>query len=157
MCSFQLEDASGTIAVTVFPREYALLKERIEEERVVLLTGEVQYREQRDEVGILCSKMEPVQSVEAEMNRQRHMVWFTLHACDSESDVSRSDAILKVQDLYACLNQAQKGHDCYEIRVCSDEWVVRLTPLENIFDFTPALRQKLVHIVGEENIQVQPL
>jgi DNA polymerase-3 subunit alpha len=158
MCSFQLEDALGSIAVTVFPRDYAALKELIEEERVVLLTGEAQYREQRDEVTILCSKIEPIRSVEEEMNRQRQMVWFTLHSCrEKNNEIALSDAIMKVQELHACLRDVEKGYDCYEILVCDEEWIARLTPLENSFAFTPPLRQKLVKILGEENIQVQPL
>lgn len=157
MCSFQLEDAAGGIAVTVFPRVYTELKEQIVEEGVVLLTGEVQYRAERDEVGILCSKMVPIRSVEEEMNRQRNMVWLTVYTCSDEDELGVSNAKLKVHDLHTCLSHAEKGHDCYEILVCSDEWTARLTPLENAFSFTPALRQKLAAIVGEENMQIQPL
>lgn len=157
MCSFQLDDAVGSIAVTVFPREYASLGETIEEGRVVLLTGEVQYREQRDEVTILCSKIEPIQSVEEEVNRQRQMVWLTLSSCRDDNEVTISNAIMKVQELYACLSHVERGHDCYEILVCDQEWTTRLTPLENTFAFTPLVRQRLVEILGAENIQVQPL
>ncbi|GHO49215.1 DNA polymerase III subunit alpha [Ktedonospora formicarum] len=80
MCSFTLEDAQGGMVVTVFPRDYETFKAYIEEDKVVLLTGETQYREQRDEVNVLCNKIEPLQAVEKEMNRQRHLVWFTLHS-----------------------------------------------------------------------------
>ncbi|EFH85680.1 DNA polymerase III subunit alpha [Ktedonobacter racemifer] len=155
MCSFTLEDAQGGMVVTVFPRDYETFKEHIEEDKVVLLTGETQYREQRDEVNVLCSKIEPLQAVEKEMNRQRHLIWFTLHSWGGD-EIAISDAKIKVQDLHACLRRAEKGHDLYEIEVCNGEWCARLTPHENTIDFTPLLHQQVAKILGEENIKIQP-
>jgi hypothetical protein len=97
-----------------------------------------------------------VKAVEEEMNRQRYMVWLTLSAPD-EDELAISDAKMKVQDLHACLRGAEKGHDLYEIVICSDEWSVRLTPHENSFAFTPGLHEQLSKIVGNENIQTHPL
>jgi DNA-directed DNA polymerase III (polc) len=156
MCSFQLEDAVGSIAVTVFPRDYAILKELIREEQVLLLTGETQYREPRDEVTILCSKIEPIHAVEEEMNRQRSLVWLTIHVA-GDNDIAASDATMKVQELHSCLKHADKGQDRYEIVICHAEWSTLLTPRENSVALTPHLRQQLVTILGAENIQTHPL
>jgi DNA polymerase-3 subunit alpha len=156
MCSFQFEDATGSIAVTVFPREYASFKDQIEDEKVVILAGEAQYREQRDEVNVICNRITPVKAVEEEMNRQRQMVWFTLHSYEGDDDLVLSNAKLKVLDLYDCLSRAEKGHDMFEIEVANGEWVARLTPLTNTFAFTPILRQQVAQILGAENITVQP-
>jgi DNA polymerase-3 subunit alpha len=157
MCSFHLEDAEGGIAVTVFPRDYEVLKGTIQEEQVVLLTGEAQYREQRDEVNILCSKIEPIQSVEEEMDRQRRLVWLTVDVPVEDDQRAVSDAKMKVSDLYTCLRKhGEKGHDSFEILVRHDDWLAHIAVPENTFAFTPALRQKLVGILGEKNIEVQP-
>ncbi|GHO61221.1 hypothetical protein KSC_001130 [Ktedonobacter sp. SOSP1-52] len=156
MCSFTLEDAQGGMMVTVFPRDYETFKAYIEEDKVVLLIGETQYREQRDEVNVLCNKIEPLQAVEKEMNRQRHLIWFTLHSWGGD-EVAISDAKIKVQDLHACLRRADRGHDLYEIEVCNGEWCARLTPHENTIDFTPQIHQQVANILGEENITVQPM
>nr|BBH85446.1 DNA-directed DNA polymerase [Thermosporothrix sp. COM3] len=157
MCGFQLEDAEGSIGVIVFPRALNELQEQIEEGRIVMLSGEACYREQRDEVVIQCATIEPVQAVETEMNRQRSLVWFTLHSCPESDSVALSNTLSQVQDLHTCLHNAEKGYDCYEIQVISTEWSVRLTPPDNTFHFTDELRQRLAAIVGEENIYVQPL
>src|SRR5260370_12164018 len=58
MCVVQLEDVTGTIGVTVFPRVYEETAELWVEDSVVIVYGEGQVR--RDESGILCNKVKPV-------------------------------------------------------------------------------------------------
>ncbi|HXZ06027.1 MAG TPA: DNA polymerase III subunit alpha, partial [Ktedonobacteraceae bacterium] len=53
MCVVQLEDMTGSIGVTVFPRTYEETAELWIEDSVVIVSGEVQVR--RDEPGILCN------------------------------------------------------------------------------------------------------
>lgn len=55
MCVTQLEDMSGRISITVFPRVYAETTEIWVEDAVVIIRGDVQIRQ--DEPTILCTSV----------------------------------------------------------------------------------------------------
>src|SRR5437763_15053938 len=62
MCVVKLEDMSGSISVTVFPRAYEQTTELWIEDTVVIVLGEVQIR--NDEVNIVCDSAERFHAVE---------------------------------------------------------------------------------------------
>jgi DNA polymerase-3 subunit alpha len=145
MCVIQLEDMYGTIGVTVFPKVYEQTAELWVEDSVVIIHGDVQVR--RDEPGILCNSVVPVKSVEEEMNRKHYQVWLTVHLSGS-NDISVSDDIMKVQDVYRFI-QERPGHDHYEILVENGEWAVRLAPGDNTMYYSDELHAKLEEILGK--------
>jgi len=153
MCVVQLEDVTGTIGVTVFPRVYEETAELWVEDSVVIVHGEVQVR--RDEPGILCNKVKPVKAVEEEMNRKRYQVWLRLER-SGDDDLSVSDDVMKVQEIYRHLTE-RPGRDHYEIVISNGEWEARLTPNNNTMHYTSELRAKLESVLGTGMVEVQEL
>jgi DNA polymerase-3 subunit alpha len=153
MCIVQLEDMTGTIGVTVFPRTYEETAELWVEDGVVIVYGEVQVR--RDEPGILCNKVVPVQAVEEEMNRKRYLLWLKLER-SGDNEVAVSNDVIKVQEIYRYLTE-RPGRDHYEIVISNGEWEARLTPSNNTMHYTSELRAKLESILGPGMVEVQEL
>ena len=123
MCVVQLEDAFGSINVTIFPRLYEETTDLWVEETVLIVRGEVQVR--RDEAGILCNSAEQLKAVEEEMNRKKYHVWITVQLTGSD-EKAVSDDMLRVYDVYNCIRD-KPGRDLYDIWVCNGEWQVLLT------------------------------
>ncbi len=151
MCIVQLEDMTGTIGVTVFPRLYEETAELWVEDTVVIVYGEVQIR--NDEPGILCNKVKPVKAVEEEMNRKRYQIWLRIER-SGDDDLSISDDVMKVQEVYRHLTE-RPGRDHYEIVIANGEWEARLTPSNNTMHYTSELRTKLEDVLGTGMVKVQ--
>jgi DNA polymerase III subunit alpha len=150
MCVVRLEDAYGSIGVTIFPKVYEQTAELWEEDTVVIVRGEVQVR--RDEAGILCNSVERVKAVEEEMNRKQYQVWLTLHLSGPD-EVAISNDVMKVQDVYRYI-QERPGRDHYEVLVANGEWQVRMTPNDNTMYYSKELHTKLENLLGEGAVEV---
>jgi DNA polymerase-3 subunit alpha len=151
MCVVQLEDMTGTIGVTIFPRTYEETAELWVEGTVVIVRGEVQVR--RDEPGVLCNSVKAVKAVEEEMNRKQYQVWLTVNLSGSD-ELSVSNDILKVQDVYRHI-QERPGRDHFEILVVNKDWQVRLAPGNNTLDYCPELHNTLESILGAGTVEAQ--
>ena len=151
MCIVQLEDMTGSIGVTVFPRTYEETAEIWAEDTVVIVSGEVQVR--RDEPGILCNAVEQLHAIEEEMNRKQYQVWITLQLSGSD-DKSISNDRIRVMDLYNCIRD-QPGRDHYDIFVVNGEWKALLTPKDNTMHYSDILIQQLEEALqGLGNVEV---
>ncbi len=151
MCVVQLEDMTGSIGVTVFPRTYEDTAELWAEDTVVIVSGEVQMR--RDEPGILCNTVEQLHAIEEEMNRKQYQISITLQLSGSD-EKSISNDRMRVMDLYNCIRD-QPGRDHYEIYVANGEWQALLTPKDNTMHYSGTLHQKLEEALqGLGNINV---
>lgn len=144
MCMARLEDRDGTISVTVFPRVYEQDPELWQEQTVLLVTGEVQMR--NDEPTIVCERAERFEGLEAEVNRQQHEVWITLQL-SGEDERAISNDKMRVQDLYNCL-RSKPGRDHYELLIENGEWTVSLTPGDNTMSYTPEVHKELEGILN---------
>src|SRR5437667_1084945 len=151
MCCVQLEDMTGSIGVTVFPRTYEETAELWAEDTVVIVNGEVQVR--RDEPGILCNTVEQLHAIEEEMNRKQYQIWITLQLSGSDEKSISNDRI-RVMDIYNCIRD-QPGRDHYEILVANGEWQALLTPKDNTMHYSDTLHQKLeAALQGLGNIEI---
>ncbi len=151
MCVVQLEDMSGSIGVTVFPRTYEETAELWAEDTVVIVSGEVQVR--RDEPGILCNNAEQLHAIEEEMNRKHYQIWITLQLSGSDEKSISNDRI-RVMDIYNCIRD-QPGRDHYEVLVANGEWQALLTPKDNTMHYSDSLHQKLEEALqGLGNVEV---
>jgi DNA polymerase III subunit alpha len=151
MCVVQLEDMTGSIGVTVFPRTYEETSELWAEDSVVIVSGEVQVR--RDEPGILCNNVEQLHAIEEEMNRKQYQIWITLQLSGSDEKSISNDRI-RVMDIYNCIRD-QPGRDHYEILVANGEWQALLTPKDNTMHYSDSLHQKLEEVLqGQGNVEV---
>ena len=151
MCVVQLEDMTGSIGITIFPRIYENTAELWAEDTVVIVSGEVQVR--RDEAGILCNTVEQLHAIEEEMNRKQYQIWITLQLSGSDEKSISNDRI-RVMDIYNCIRD-QPGRDHYEILVANGEWQALLTPKDNTMHYSGALLQKLEEALqGLGNVEV---
>ena len=151
MCVVQLEDMTGSIGVTVFPRTYEDTAELWAEDTVVIVSGEVQVR--RDEPGILCNAVEQLHAIEEEMNRKQFQIWITLQLSGTDEKSISNDRI-RVMDIYNCIRD-QPGRDHYEILVANGEWQALLTPKDNTMHYSDTLLQKLEEALqGLGNVEV---
>ncbi len=151
MCVVQLEDETGTIGVTIFPRLYEDDPEVWAEGTVVIVRGEVQVR--RDEPGLLCNSVKQVKAVEEEMNRKQYQIYLTINLTGTD-DLAVSNDILKVQDIYRHI-QERPGRDHFEILVANKEWWVRLAPGNNTLDYSPELHATLEEILGTGMVEAR--
>jgi DNA polymerase-3 subunit alpha len=153
MCMAQLEDVSGSIGVTIFPRLYEHVADWLIKESVVIVRGEVQVR--NDEAGIICNSLEPLKAAEEEIERKHYQLWITIHL-SGEDERSVSNDIMKVQELSTCL-RAYPGRDLFELLVENEEWRVRLTPAENTVGYSRELHERIEAILGKNSIEAQLL
>ncbi|HLI68431.1 MAG TPA: DNA polymerase III subunit alpha [Ktedonobacteraceae bacterium] len=144
MCMARLEDMHGSIGVTVFPRAYEPDPELWVENTVIILTGEVQVR--NDEVQILCEKAERFEGVEEEMNRKQYRVWIRLELSGSDERAVSDDKI-RVQNLWNCIRE-QPGRDHYELVVANGEWEAPLIPRVDTLHYEK-VRDELEAILGD--------
>jgi DNA polymerase-3 subunit alpha len=149
MAVAKLEDMSGSIDVTIFPKTYEHTQDLWTVDQVVIVRGTVQIR--NDEPGILCDGVEVLNQVEEEMNRKQYLVWLTIK-CSGTDEVAISNDIMKVQDLYRCV-QEFPGRDQYEILVENGEWSTRLTPAENGIAYCQRLHERLEIILGKGMVE----
>src|SRR5947209_2716698 len=149
MCVVQLEDAFGSINVTIFPRLYEETTDLWVEETVLIVRGEVQVR--RDEAGILCNSAEKLKAVEEEMNRKKEHDWITVQLTGSD-EKAISDDIVRVYDVHNCIRD-KPGRDLYDIWVCNGEWQVLLTPSNNTMHYSQEVHDKLEAVLGKGAIE----
>ena len=143
MCVARLEDVSGSIGITVFPRAYEQKPDIWQDKAVMLITGEVQMR--NDEPTILCDKAELFEGLDEEMNRKQYDVWVTLKLSGND-DLAVSNDKMRVDSIYTCMRNAP-GRDHYYLLVENGEWKAHLTPSNNTTHYTPEMRERLVSIL----------
>ncbi|GCE29461.1 DNA-directed DNA polymerase [Dictyobacter alpinus] len=151
MCVVQLEDMTGSMGVTVFPRVYAESSAIWEENAVVIIRGEVQIR--HDEPNILCNTVSELQAVEEEMNRKRYHLWLHM-LLSGEDELSVSNDLIKVHKLKHCIQQ-HPGRDHYDIIVSDHEWQALLTPDNNTLGYSQTLTASLETILGKGMVEVR--
>jgi DNA polymerase-3 subunit alpha len=151
MCIARMEDVTGSISITVFPRAYEQNPTLWEEKRVLLVTGEVQVR--NDEPTILCDKAEPFEGLDEEMNRKQYDVWVTLKLSGTD-ELAVSNDKMRVQNIYNCIRHTP-GRDHYYLLVENGEWTAHLTPSNNTTCYSPQMREELIDILkGLGNVKV---
>jgi DNA polymerase-3 subunit alpha len=140
MCVGRLEDMYGSVSITVFPRLFEQDQDLWQDNTVVILSGEVQLR--NDEIQIVCDKAERFSGLEDEMNRKEYEVWITFQL-SGESEREVSDDIMRVHAIHKCVRAAQ-GRDHYYLRVANGVWTAQLTPEDNTLQYSPELEATLL-------------
>ena len=143
MCVARLEDMYGSVNVTVFPRQYEQNQDLWVENKVIILSGEVQMR--NDEATILCDRAEEFKGFDEEVNRKQHDVWITLKLSGNDERAVSNDK-MRMQDIYNCV-RAQEGRDHYYLMIENGEWKAHLTPNDNTMHYTPDVRVQLAGIL----------
>jgi DNA polymerase-3 subunit alpha len=150
MAFIELEDAAGTIEVTVFPRVYEATSGIWEEDAVVLLTGKVEVREET--IKILCETAEPFPVAETDLEQHHHLVQIILQRTHNDTlDLARADNLLTLVRRY------HDGMDRYEIVVRNDRWEAVLVPEEDSIRYCPEFHVAAEELLGAGAVHVQPL
>jgi DNA polymerase III subunit alpha len=149
MCVVQLEDAYGSVGVTIFPRIYEQTAELWVEDAVVIVRGEVQVR--RDEAGVLCNGVEQLKAIEEEMNRKKYHVWITVRLSGTDELAVSNDRV-RIYDVYNCIRD-KPGRDLYDIWVCNGE--VLLTPHNNTMYYSAEVHARLEALLGAGAVEAK--
>jgi len=150
MAFVELEDTSGTVEVTVFPRIYEATSAVWAEDTVVLLTGKVEVRE--DTIKILCETAETFEVDGAELERRRHLVQIVLERTHNDIlDLARAD------NLHNLVRRYRDGLDRYEIVVRNQRWEAVLTPAEDAIRYCPEFHSDAEQLLGPGTVHAFPL
>lgn len=152
MCMARLEDMHGSVHITVFPQTYEKDPDLWAENTVVILSGDVQIR--NDEPTILCDTAERFTGLEEEVNRKHYEVWITLRLSGND-ERAVSDDKMRVQALSTYLRTCP-GRDHYYLCVENEEWQAHLTPSENALAYSPEVQASLISILcGRGEVQAK--
>ncbi len=141
MCMARLEDMHGSVHITVFPRQYEQNPDLWVENKVLILSGEVQMR--NDEPTILCDKADEFNGLAEEMNRKQYDVWITLEL-SGDDDLAVSNDTMRMKDIYRCVRETP-GRDHYYLLFDTGECCIHLTPDDNTLSYSPEIRARLVN------------
>ncbi|MCL4508307.1 MAG: OB-fold nucleic acid binding domain-containing protein, partial [Chloroflexi bacterium] len=138
-----LEDLSGTVEVTVFPRVFDATRDVWETDRILLIQGKL---EQRGEgFQIMCETVQ--QYAEDDQISMHHLCITVPPLQDPVSDRLRLENVAKA------LRNA-KGSDTVEVRVRTSIGTVRLDTSTLRTQWTPELEERIRQLLGREAITV---
>ena len=144
-----MQTPSGQVEVTVFPRLYEQTADLWQDDRVLLITGKVELRD--DQPKIIADSAEVFEVTEEELSRQKHLLRITL----TRSGKDTVD-IIAVQDAYRAI-QRYSGGDRYELVVRNGSWMARLEPKDNHIGYCPELHAELEKHLGPGSVEVSTL
>jgi len=161
-----LEDLDGRIEVMVWPRVYANTRDLWQEGNILLVEGKVRLRDDRVQLNcdiVRCYQPEaapaeemaavkpsevPVVAEEAPVKSRRLIVTIT-QSGDEASDIAYLHKLIDTL-------RGFPGQDEVNLKVISEGKVIKLK-LSNMYaNYCPELHQRLVELVGEEGIGLEP-
>jgi len=167
-----LEDLDGRIEVMVWPKVYATTKDLWQEGNILLVEGKVKLRDEQVQLNcdcVRCYQPEAAQGEEVVTPQSGEMpvvaAETAAHATSAESrrlviDITQtSDEDSDVAYLHKLINILRDfpGEDEVSLRVINEGKVVNLK-LSNIsISYCPELHQRLVEMVGEEGLRLEPM
>jgi DNA polymerase-3 subunit alpha len=149
MAAAIVEDMTGQVEVTIFPRTYEQTAELWQDDNILLITGKVEMRD--DQPKIIADSAELFEVSEEEMSRPKYLLRLTV----TRSGNDTVDKI-KVQDAYRHI-QRYSGGDQYELVVRNGSWQARLVPDDNHVGYCAELHQALEEALGPGSVQVSTL
>jgi len=165
-----LEDLDGRIEVMVWPRVYTNTRDLWEEGNILLVEGKVRLRD--DQVQLNCDNVrryQPEKTLEAEATApesteapavaeettssppvESHRVVISIaQSSDHDSDIARLHKLIDTLKDFP-------GQDEVNLRVINGEKIIKLKLSELNTHYCPELHQRLVAMVGEEGIRLEP-
>jgi len=160
--SVVLEDLDGRVEVMVWPDVYASTRDLWQEGNILLVEGRVRVRDER--VQLSCDYVrryqpEPSQEVGpvvaeetkvyAEPVKSRRLIISLTQTADAESDIAYLNKLVDTL-------RGFPGEDEVNLCVRNEEKIINLK-LSNIYtNYCPELHQRLVELVGEEGLKMEP-
>jgi len=161
-----LEDLDGRVEVMVWPRVYADTKDLWQEGSILLVTGKVRVRD--DQVQLNCDSVRRYQPGAAQVEEEAvpppveaptvaelepppsHRLVISLSETGDEvSDVASFNKLIDILRDFP-------GEDEVKLRVINEEKVVHLRLPDMGTSYCPELHQRLVELVGEEGLSLEP-
>jgi DNA polymerase-3 subunit alpha len=156
--SVVLEDLDGRVEVMVWPKVYASTTDLWQEGNILLVEGKVRLRDDRLQLSCetvrryqpeAAPREEPVLAEEAMPVKSRRLVISISQTSDETTDVASLRKLVEVL-------RGFPGEDEVNLCVTNEERVFNLK-LSNIYtNYCPELHQRLVELVGEGGLKVEP-
>jgi DNA polymerase-3 subunit alpha len=160
--SVTLEDLDGRIEVMVWPKVYANTRDLWQEGNILLVEGKVRLRDDRAQLSCeyvqryqpeAAQKGEPMVAEETIVYtapvKSRRLVISISQTSDEESDIAYLHKLIDTLRGFS-------GQDEVSLCVTNEERVFNLK-LSNIYtNYCPELHQRLVELVGEGGLRVEP-
>jgi len=150
--SIVLEDLDGRVEVMVWPKVYAGTKELWQEGNILLVEGKVRLRDDRVQLGCESVRRYQPEVVQREAPppvQSRRLVISISQTSDESADIAY---LHKLVDTL----RGFPGDDEVNLCVTNGQKVFNLK-LANIYiDYCPELHQRLVELVGEGGLRVEP-
>jgi len=151
-----LEDMSGRVEVTAWPEVYQRTKELWVEGNILLVEGRVKARGER--VQLSCDRVtlyradggEEVEEEPPPPPKRRRVLINIAQTADEEGDVARLHQIFDVLGDFP-------GEDEVRLRVTKGDEVTSLELPDMTTGYCPELKQRLVGLIGEEDLRVEEL
>jgi DNA polymerase-3 subunit alpha len=169
--SAMLEDLDGRIEVMVWPKVYASTRDLWQEGNILVVEGKVKLRDEQVQLNcdcVRCYQPEATQGEEVVTPQPGEApvvaAVSAAHATSAESrrlviDITQtSDEDSDVAYLHKLINTLKDfpGEDEVSLRVTNEEKIINLK-LSNIsISYCPELHQRLVELVGEERLRLEP-
>jgi DNA polymerase-3 subunit alpha len=170
--SVVLEDLDGRVEVMVWPKVYASTKELWQEGNILLVEGKVRLRD--DQVQLNCDHVRRYQPEAAQGERVVTAQPTKLSAVAEEATASTapaeshrlvisigqtSDKDTDIAYLHKLIDTLREfpGQDEVSLRVTNEEKIVNLKLFNMRTGYCPELHQRLVELVGEDGIRVEPI
>jgi len=160
--SVMLEDLDGRVEVMVWPEAYTSTRDLWQEGNILLVEGKVRLR--NDRVQLNCEyvrRYQPGAAQEAEPEVAEETTAYTEPAKSRRLTISISQTADTENDI-AYLNKLVDtlrgfpGEDEVNLCVTNEEKIINLK-LSNIYtNYCPELHQRLVELVGEEGLKMEP-
>jgi len=160
--SVVLEDLDGRIEVMVWPKVYANTRDLWQEGNILLVEGKVRLRD--DRVQLNCEYVRRYQPEAAQQGepivaekttaytapvKSRRLIISVSQTTNAESDIAYLHKLIDTLRDFP-------GQDEVNLCVANGEKIINLK-LSNIYtNYCPQLHQRLVELVGEEGLKVEP-
>jgi DNA polymerase-3 subunit alpha len=152
--SVVLEDLDGRVEVMVWPKVYASTRDLWQEGNILLVEGKVRLRD--DRVQLSCETVRryqpeapPAVVEEPPPAKSRRLVISISQTSDEASDVAYLHKLIEALRSFP-------GDDEVNLCVTNEERVFNLKLANILINYCPELHQRLVELVGEEGLRVEP-
>jgi DNA polymerase-3 subunit alpha len=150
--SVVLEDLDGRVEVMVWPKVYASTKELWQEGNILLVEGKVRLRDDRVQLSsesVRRYQPEAAPKEEPIPVKSRRLVISISQTSDKETDIAYLHKLLEAL-------RGFPGEDEVNLCVTNEERVFNLKLANILINYCPELHQRLVELVGEGGLRVEP-
>jgi DNA polymerase-3 subunit alpha len=152
MAFVELEDLNSSISVVVFPRAYARFRELLDEDRMLVIDGDVDQR--NGDLQILCNTVTDLVFADAPQGSTRVQVH--LLDLDLRCSGNRDRDVQLMREVYQMLDE-RKGADRFRFNIISDMGCVQLDYPNATTVVDDELIRRLQQMLGEDAVRAEQI